>query len=305
MRPFFASALIQIAAAVERQVGNGYYYGSYGSPGSGYVDQHYKPTPINLGAPGSYNPATGGYIIVPFPETDYDSDSKSDSPSDSYDSFSDFFYSHDDSYNNSGHSEDSLISDYYYSNDDMFNNPKNDNVSLSRDSQSDFDRNSDSGYSRHGRKHCFDAANLLSDRSNDDNSFGEFSNAERIVCYYSDSDDGTYHSDDESSDSSDTKHRYSDSDSDDTNTTDDGSLGSTYDYTYDSYGSDYFDIQPDYYDYYPIGYANSAYSNLGLRPNDALGLESRLTFPSHTGRTILNAGPGYQSQNSLYPYNPR
>merc|ERR1711893_263973 len=90
MRPFFASALIQIAAAVERQVGNGYYYGSYGSPGSGYVDQHYKPTPINLGAPGSYNPATGGYIIVPFPETDYDSDSKSDSPSDSYDSFSDF-----------------------------------------------------------------------------------------------------------------------------------------------------------------------------------------------------------------------
>lgn len=297
MRTIFASALVHIAIAVERQVGNGYYYGSYGSPGSGYVDQNYKPTDIDLGAPYSYNPATGGYIIVPFPETDYDSHSKSDSPSDSYDSFSDFFYSHDDSYNNSGASEDSNISDLYYSNNDMFNNPKNDNVSLSRDSQSDFARNSDSGYSRHGRKHCFDANNLLSDRSDDGNDGASLSLAERIICYFSDSDDGTYHSDDKSSDSSATKHRFSDSDSDDTNTTDDGSLGSTYDYTYDSYGSDYFDIQPDYYDYYPIGYTNYADHNLGLH--------SKLTFPSHTGRVVLNAGPGYASQNKLYPYNPR
>lgn len=58
--------------------------------------------------------------------------------------------------------------------------------------------------------------------------------SERIVCYYSDSDDGTYHSDDKDSDSSVDEYRYSDSDSDDTNTTDNGSLGTTVDYSYDS-----------------------------------------------------------------------
>ena len=109
---------------------------------------------------------------------------------------------------------------------------------------------SDSGYSRHGHKHCFDAANIYSDRSVHEEIDGPpvepaddgFSLDERIICYYSDSDDGTYHSDDKSSDSSPDEPRYSDSDSDDTNTTDNGSLGTTYDYTYDSYGSDYYDI---------------------------------------------------------------
>lgn len=69
----------------------------------------------------------------------------------------------------------------------------------------------------------------LSDRSSD-----TLSQDERIVCYYSDSDDGTYHSDDKDSDSSAGAPRYSDSDSDDTNTTDNGSLGTTVDYSYDS-----------------------------------------------------------------------
>ena len=140
MRTHFATCLVTAATSLEIPRGSQYYYGSYGGYGSGFVDQNYGPTPVTHGPQGSYNPATGGYVIVNFPETDYDSDSVSDSPSDSYDSFSDFFYSADDSYNNSGHSEDSLRSGYYYSNNDDFDNPKNDNLSVSRDSASDFDR---------------------------------------------------------------------------------------------------------------------------------------------------------------------
>lgn len=140
MRTHFATCLVTVASSLEIPRGSQYYYGSYGGYGSGFVDQNYDPTPVAPGPQGSYNPATGGYVIVSFPETDYDSDSVSDSPSDSYDSFSDFFYSADDSYNNSGHSEDSLKSGYYYSNNDDFDNPKNDNLSVSRDSASDFDR---------------------------------------------------------------------------------------------------------------------------------------------------------------------
>ena len=131
----------------------------------------------------------------------------------------------------------------------------------------------------------------MSDRSN-----GTLSQDERIVCYFSDSDDGTYHSDDKDSDSSADEQRYSDSDSDDTNTTDGGSLGTTEDFSYDSYGSDFFDIQPDYYDYYPTGYSNYAVGGYNL----PTGL-----YPSHQGYQYLSAGPGHASQNQFYPYNQR
>ena len=74
----------------------------------------------------------------------------------------------------------------------------------------------------------------MSDRSDDTNGNPVLSQDERIVCYYSDSDDGTFHSDDAASDSSAQSPRMSDSDSDDTNTTDNGSAGTTVDYSYDS-----------------------------------------------------------------------
>ena len=125
----------------------------------------------------------------------------------------------------------------------MFDNPNNDNISISRDSESDFDRQSAAGYSAHGRKHCFDVNNFLSDRSN-----GTLSDEERIVCFYSDSDDDTFHSQAKDDDVLGT--RSSDSDSDDTNTTDDGSAGTTYDGSYDSIGSDVYGIRPDYAYYY-------------------------------------------------------
>ena len=128
---------------------------------------------------------------------------------------------------------------------DNFDNPKNDNISISRDSESDFDRRSEAGYSHHGRKHCFDVNNDLSDYSNQ-----TLSQDARIVCYYSDSDDGTFHSQDKENDDG---TRSSGSDSDDTNTTDDGSEGTTYDDSYDSIGSDVYNIRPDnvYYYHHP------------------------------------------------------
>ena len=147
----FAAALLTVANAVQitpepRPYENpAYYYGSYGGLNNGFVDDFYNPTPVLVGPPGSYNPAYGGYVYVDFPETDYDSDSPADSPSNSYDSRSDYFFSASDSYNRSGRSSDSEFSNYIYSHRDSFNNTVNDH-SLSHDSESDFDRDSGSGY---------------------------------------------------------------------------------------------------------------------------------------------------------------
>lgn len=155
----FATALLSVANAVQiKQTRQNYaydnpayYYGSYGGYNNGFVDDFYDPSGVLVGPPGSYNPAYGGYIYVDFPETDYDStDDNRDSPSDSYDSHSDYFFSASDSYNRSGHSSDSEASYLIYTHDDSYDNPVN-NHSLSHDSASDFDPNSASGYSYHGK----------------------------------------------------------------------------------------------------------------------------------------------------------
>ena len=255
MRTYFASVLLATANAVSlKDYGGDYYYNSYGGYNNGFVDHNYNPVGFSVGPPGSFNPAYGGYIYVDFPETDYDTHSEDrDSPSNSYDSFSDYFWSNGDSYNQlDGESEDSLRSEYLYSHRDGYDNPWN-NHSISRDSASDFDNNSESGYSAHGKKHCFRVVEKGL-APGDGSAPAEFFYS---VCYYSDSDDGYYHSDSQSSDSSHGRRgasRDSDSDSDDTHTTDDGSLGTTYDYSYDSHGSDYYGIKPDHYDFHPSGY---------------------------------------------------
>ena len=233
MRIHFASCLLAVAQAAERNFGTPWYYGSFGHHGSGFVDQNWMPNDIAFTPQGYYNPTYGGYKVVSFPEHVHDDTvdkrDNGDSPSDSYDSFSDWFYSADDSYNHSGHSEDSNQSQYYISNDDSFNNPKNDNVSISRDSASDFDRMTEAGFSHHGRRHCFDVNNYLSDRSDDMMTGDGLSLDERIVCYYSDSDDHTFHS---AASGVHPENRDSDPDEEDTNTTDDGSLGTDTDYVY-------------------------------------------------------------------------
>ena len=121
-----------------------------------------------------------------------------------------------------------------------------------------------------------------------------------IECYYTDSDDGRYHSDSESSDSSQGDRNAghdSDSDSDDTYTTDDGSLGSTYDYSYDSFGSDYYQIRPDHYDFHPSGhdyYGDLDHYGFGATFGD-LYHRNQLTYNT-------NGGPGYATVNDSYPY---
>ena len=244
----FAAALLSAANAVSLRTSKSinldanpydnpaYYYGSYGGLNNGFVDDLYHPTPVAVGPPGSYNPAYGGYIYVDFPETDYDTQSERDSPSNSYDSNSDYWFSDNDSYvRASGHSSDSEYSQYIYTHHDSFDNSVN-NHSLSHDSFSDFDPNSESGYSHHGARKCVRLDQVYNPADD--------SQIETLYdCFYTDSDDGHYYSDSASSDSSlglRGGDRDSDSDSDDTNTTDNGSLGSPFDYSYDSYGSDYY-----------------------------------------------------------------
>lgn len=259
MRIHFAGCLVAIANAVERNFGSPWYYGSFGHHGSGFVDQNYDPNALTFTAAGYYTPQHGGYKVVSFPEhVDSDGVDKrdnGDSPSDSYDSFSDWFFSADDSYNHSGHSEDSNQSQYYISNDDMFDNPKNDNVSISRDSASDFDRMTEAGFSHHGRRHCFDVNNDLSDNSGD-----TLSLEPRIVCYYSDSDDGSFHSEESGVNP---ENRDSDPDSEDTNTTDDGSEGTDTNYVYEPPMYDRHQTigQKSFYLTYPFSVLNPAFGH--------------------------------------------
>ena len=86
----------------------------------------------------------------------------------------------------------------------------------------------EAGFSHHGRRHCFDVNNYLSDRSSESDG-DALSLDERIVCYYSDSDDGTFHSAEKGVNP---ENRDSDADAEDTNTTDDGSVGTDTDYVY-------------------------------------------------------------------------
>lgn len=103
MKCAFAAALLSAAQAVDLE----YHGASYSSP---YGNNHYNyPTHYSSQGYASYNPYSGysgaSYQTGHYHEHQgFSDDSESDieivhSASDSYDSSSDFFYSHDDSYN--------------------------------------------------------------------------------------------------------------------------------------------------------------------------------------------------------------
>ena len=69
MRIHFASCLLAVAQAAERNFGSPWYYGSFGHHGSGFVDQNWMPNDITFTPQGYYNPTYGGYMVVSFPDT--------------------------------------------------------------------------------------------------------------------------------------------------------------------------------------------------------------------------------------------